>query len=85
MKRIAYDSTVLTDELLDKLAAEYEDGTWKGKLEEVARGRLNLCKDELEATSFQLSTTTENLVERFDDGKDVTDYFDFEKATRPNS
>lgn len=30
------------------------------------------------------ATTTENLVERFDDGEDVTDYFDFEKATRPN-
>ncbi len=30
------------------------------------------------------ATTAENLVERFDKGEDVTDYFDVEKATRPN-
>lgn len=30
------------------------------------------------------STTAENLVERFDEGEDVSDFFDFEHATQPN-
>ncbi|MDY3980883.1 MAG: CopG family transcriptional regulator [Paraeggerthella sp.] len=29
-------------------------------------------------------TTDINLVERFDNGSDVNDYFDFDKASRPN-
>ncbi|MGO5316116.1 CopG family transcriptional regulator [Paraeggerthella hongkongensis] len=29
-------------------------------------------------------TTDINLVERFDNGNDVNDYFDFDKASRPN-
>jgi hypothetical protein len=32
----------------------------------------------------QSKTTAENLIERFDAGEDVSDYFDMTKATRPN-
>lgn len=54
MKHIAEDGTALTDELLDKLAEEYESGAWKGDLGEVTRGRPKLCEEELETVSFRL-------------------------------
>ena len=49
----ADNGTVLTDEMLDKRAEEYEDGTWSGH-GEVAMGRPRLYDEDMGTVSFRL-------------------------------
>ena len=44
---------VLTDELLDKMAAEYEQGTWSGH-GEITPGRPKIYDEDMETVSFRL-------------------------------
>jgi len=45
---------VLTDEMLDKMAAEYETGSWQGHLKSVALGRPRISDEELVTISFKI-------------------------------
>lgn len=63
MERIARDGTVLTDELLDEMAKEYEAGTWEGPLGEVVMGRPRLFDEELETVSFRLPKSRVDALE----------------------
>ncbi len=53
MEYIATNGKVLTDELLDSMAAEYEDGTWGGH-GEVSRGRPRIYDEDMETVSFRI-------------------------------
>lgn len=44
---------VVTDEMLDKMAEEYENGTWSGH-EDVATGRPKLYDEDMATVSFRL-------------------------------
>ena len=44
---------LLTDEQLDEMAKEYEDGTWEGH-GEVTKGRPRLYDEDMETVSFRL-------------------------------
>jgi hypothetical protein len=45
---------VLDDDAFDKMAKEWEDGTWEGRLGEVTMGRPKLYDEDLETVSFRL-------------------------------
>ena len=47
------EGVLLTDELLDALANEYEDGTWEGA-GSVTRGRPRLCDEDMETISVRI-------------------------------
>ena len=49
----ADNGTVLSDELLDAMAKEYEDGTWEG-CGKVSKGRPRLYDEDMETLSFRL-------------------------------
>ena len=53
MGYIAMNGEVVTDELLDSMAAEYEDGTWAGH-GEVTRGRPRIYDEDMETVSFRI-------------------------------
>ena len=58
----ADNGTVLTDEMLDKRAEEYEDGTWSGH-GEVAMGRPRLYDEGMGTVSFRLPCSRIRAVE----------------------
>ena len=58
----ADNGTVLTDEMLDKRAEEYEDGTWSGHCE-VAMGRPRLYDEDMGTVSFRLPCSRIRAVE----------------------
>ena len=58
----ADNGTVLTDEMLDKRAEEYEDGTWSGH-GEVAMGRPRLYDEDMGTVSFRLPCSRFRAVE----------------------
>lgn len=58
----ADNGTVLTDEMLDKRAEEYEDGTWSGH-GEVAMGRPRLYDGDMGTVSFRLPCSRIRAVE----------------------
>lgn len=56
------DGTVVTDEMLDEMAEEYENGTWEGH-GEVAMGRPKLYDEDMETVSFRLPRSRVKAVE----------------------
>lgn len=50
---VADDGFLLTDEVLDGLAAEYEDGSWEGH-GKVGPGRPRMYDEDMETVSFRL-------------------------------
>ena len=58
----ADNGTVLTDEMLDKRAEEYEDGTWSGH-GEVAMGRPRLYDEDMGTVSVRLPCSRIRAVE----------------------
>lgn len=58
----ADNGTVLTDEMLDKRAEDYEDGTWSGH-GEVAMGRPRLYDEDMGTVSFRLPCSRIRAVE----------------------
>ncbi len=58
----ADNGTVLTDEMLDKRAEEYEDGTWSGH-GEVTMGRPRLYDEDMGTVSFRLPCSRIRAVE----------------------
>lgn len=58
----ADNGTVLTDEMLDKRAEEYVDGTWSGH-GEVAMGRPRLYDEDMGTVSFRLPCSRIRAVE----------------------
>ena len=58
----ADNGTVLSDEMLDKRAEEYEDGTWSGH-GEVAMGRPRLYDEDMGTVSFRLPCSRIRAVE----------------------
>jgi len=45
---------VLTDDMLDKMAEEYESGTWEGRLGKVSVGRPPLSNEEMVSITFKV-------------------------------
>ena len=58
----ADNGTVLTDEMLDKRAEEYEDGTWSGH-GEVTMGRPRLYDEDMGTVSCRLPCSRIRAVE----------------------
>ena len=77
MAYVADDGTVLTDELLDQWAKEYEDGTWEGHLGEVTYGRPKLYDEDMETISFRLPESRIKAVEvvAAREGKTKSEFF----------
>ena len=44
----------VTDQQLEAMAEEYENGTWKGRVGPVAPGRPTVFNEELETISFRI-------------------------------
>lgn len=53
MEYVAENGTVFTDEMLDKMAEEYENGTWTGH-GKVAQGRPRIYGEDMETVSFRI-------------------------------
>ena len=72
----ADNGTVLTDEMLDKRAEEYEDGTWSGH-GEVAMGRPRLYDEDMGTVSFRLPCSRIRAVEAAakQQGESKSDFF----------
>lgn len=47
------DGTPITDDMLDAMAAEYENGTWSGH-GEITMGRPKLYDEDMETVSFRI-------------------------------
>ncbi|MCL2137580.1 MAG: toxin-antitoxin system antitoxin subunit [Coriobacteriia bacterium] len=45
---------VFTDDELDEMAKEYEEGTWKGPLGKIRTGRPSIADEEVKAVVFRL-------------------------------
>ena len=54
MEYKAENGQVLTDELLDEMAKEYEDGTWGGKTGKLVVGRPSLADEDVKSVSFRI-------------------------------
>ena len=53
MEVVAENGRVITDDDFDKMAEEYENGTWSGH-GEITLGRPKLYEEDLETVSFRL-------------------------------
>ena len=58
MEHVTYNGTTLTDQTLDEMAKEYEQGTWSGALEEVRMGRPRIADEELRSVTFKLPVSS---------------------------
>ena len=47
------NGTVVTDEMLDRMAEEYENGTWSGH-GKVVQGRPRIYDEDMETVSFRI-------------------------------
>jgi hypothetical protein len=56
------DGKVITDEMLDKMAEEYENGTWSGH-GEITMGRPKLYDEDMETVSFRLPKSRIQAIE----------------------
>jgi hypothetical protein len=52
----------ITDEMFDKMAEEYEKGTWSGH-GEIIMGRPKIYDEDLETISFRLPKSRVNAIE----------------------
>jgi hypothetical protein len=64
MSIVTKNGTVLTDEMLDKLAEEWENDTWEGSLGKVTMGRPRISSEELVGVTFKLPKSQVALVEK---------------------
>jgi hypothetical protein len=56
------DSKAITDEMLDKMAEDYENGTWSGH-GEITMGRPKLYDEDMETVSFRLPKSRIQAIE----------------------
>ncbi|MEG0146982.1 MAG: ribbon-helix-helix protein, CopG family [Raoultibacter sp.] len=56
--------TVISDELFDKMAKAYEEGTWKGKVVERGVGRPRLSAEESKLIAFRLPVSMIEALDR---------------------
>jgi hypothetical protein len=54
MDYLTESGKVVTDEVFDKMAEEYENGTWGGELGKVVLGRPRLSGEDARVVSFKL-------------------------------
>ena len=53
MEYRAENGAIVTDEMLDRMAEEYENGTWSGH-GKVAQGRPRIYDEDMETVSFRI-------------------------------
>ena len=63
MEYIAENGQVLTDEMLDKMAKRYEDGTWSGKMGKLVVGRPSLADEDVKSISFRLPVSKISIMD----------------------
>lgn len=68
----AYDGTGLTDELLDSMAKEYEDGTWSGHVGEVHAGRPRFGAERLVPVTIKIAPSVLSAIDQFAANSDET-------------
>ena len=54
-KLISYNGIELTDDLLDQMAREYENGTWSGHDGAIHAGRPRFGEEKLIAVTFKIA------------------------------
>ena len=59
-----HKGTMLSDELLDKLAEEYEKGEWVGHTGEVRLGRPRLSEEKLVTITLKISPASLAIVDK---------------------
>lgn len=59
----AYNGKTITDEMLEEMAAEYEEGTWSGH-GKVRAGRPRVYNEEMETISFRIPKSRLAAIER---------------------
>ena len=59
----AYNGVELTDELLDGLACEYEDGTWSGHKGSVRAGRPRFGEEKLVPLTVKVAPSTRSQLD----------------------
>ncbi|MDI9590072.1 MAG: ribbon-helix-helix protein, CopG family [Acidobacteriota bacterium] len=68
----AHDGTELTDELLDSMAKEYEDGTWPGHVGEVHAGRPRFGAERLVPVTIKIAPSVLAAIDQFAANGDET-------------
>lgn len=63
MEYVADNGIVLTDAMFDKMAQEYEEGTWEGDPDATTPGRPKLYDEDMETVSFRLPESRQSAVE----------------------
>jgi len=63
-KYIEHNGVLLTEELLDELAEEYEKGTWSGYSGEVRLGRPRFGDEKLVSISLKISPSSLAIVDK---------------------
>ena len=58
--------------MLDKMAAEYENGTWEGNLTKVTMGRPRISDEELTTVAFRLPKSRLSNIERISKSRGET-------------
>ena len=64
MSVVLKSGVVLTDEMIDKLADEWENDTWSGSLGKVVMGRPRISDDELVNVTFRLPKSQIESIDR---------------------
>ena len=68
----AYNGVELTDELLDSMAKEYENGTWSGHDGEIHSGRPRFGVEKLIPITLKISPSTLAAIDQMAADSDET-------------
>jgi hypothetical protein len=64
MDIITDKGVAVTDEMFDKMAAEYESGTWEGGVGRIVMGRPRLSDEDTQTISFKLTKSRVAAIDR---------------------
>ena len=64
MSIVTKNGTVLTDEMIEKLAEQWENDTWSGHLDKVIMGRPRISDEELVNVTFRMPKSYLASIER---------------------
>ena len=64
MSKSAKDNITMTDEMIEKLAEEWENDTWSGHLDKVVMGRPRISEEDLVNVTFRIPKSRLTSIER---------------------
>ena len=64
MSKAAKDNIILTDEMIEKFAQEWENDTWSGHLDKVVMGRPRISEEDLVNITFRIPRSRLTSIEK---------------------